>query len=148
MQVCNVEHIIPNSFGISLSIRRPHNDSIFKLTFSGDTIPCDSLIKIGSNSTVLIHEATFEDDLESLAIRTQHSTVSQAIAQGDKMNAKHTILTHFSQRHNSLMFDTMAQPLPPNVTIAFDNMELVESDLPLSHHFYRVSKCIYREALE
>lgn len=144
LETCFVEHIA-NSFGISFSVRQPHDGSVFKLTYSGDTMPCDHLIAIGTNSTVLIHEASMEDDLALDAARKRHSTVSQAVDQGIKMNAKYTVLTHFSQRYRLLR---LHRPLPPNVMIACDNMELVESDLPLSRHLYDVMRSVYQKQLD
>lgn len=143
MKTCFVKHI-GNSFGVSLTMRQS-NDKSFKLTYSGDTIPCNELIAIGKGSTVLIHEATLEDDLALSADHKKHSTVSQAVTQGIKMNAKHIILTHLSQRYR---LPRLNQPLPQNVTIAFDNMELVESDLPLSHHLYKVMRSVYQEHVD
>lgn len=134
IETCYVNHI-HGAFGVSLSVHRSLDDSAFKLTYSGDTTPCDSLIKIGNDSTVLIHEATLADDRSERALLTKHSTVSQAVAQGSGMNAKHTILTHLSQNSR---FPLLNQPLPRNVTIAIDFMELVESDMTLSPHLYEV----------
>ena len=49
----------------------------YKLTYSGDTMPCDDLIDIGKNSDLLIHEATMEDGMEIDAAAKTHSTTSQ-----------------------------------------------------------------------
>lgn len=35
-----------------------------KIVFSGDTMPCESLIEHGKNADILIHESSFEDGLE------------------------------------------------------------------------------------
>lgn len=51
-----------------------------------------------------------------------HSTVSQAIEQGEDMKAKYTILTHFSQRYAKI--PRMDDDVDDNVLIAFDNMEV------------------------
>ena len=48
---------------------------------------------------MLVHEATFADDLSSHALRKRHSTVSEALRVSSDANAGHTILTHFSQRY-------------------------------------------------
>lgn len=96
----------------------------FKLTFSGDTLPCDELVKLGNGSTLLIHEATFPDSIR--ADDKLHCTTSQAIEQGRKMNAKFNVLTHFSQRY---LIPWAERELDANVGIAFDNMELIETDL-------------------
>ena len=52
----------------------------------------------GRNSDVLIHEATFDNSLSAEASKRNHSTTSQAIEIGRRMNAKFILLTHFSQR--------------------------------------------------
>ncbi|KAF8329413.1 uncharacterized protein EI90DRAFT_1391010 [Cantharellus anzutake] len=71
----------------------------WSIVFSGDTMPCDALAEAGRSATVLIHEATMADDEEELARGKQHSTVGQAIKVGKQMEAKHILLTHFSQRY-------------------------------------------------
>lgn len=126
LRTCAVDHI-KSSFGISATIPGCNGNAPFKLTYSGDTMPCDSLVKLGQNSTLLIHEATFENALLERAQRTNHSTIAQAIEQSAKMNAKYTILTHFSQRYVCLPW--IEGDLNTNVGIAFDNMEIVEDDL-------------------
>ena len=75
-------------------------DTTLKYVYSGDTKPCEHLIKAGKDATVLIHEATFEDGMEKEAKKKRHSTVSQALEVGRKMNAHHVILTHFSARYS------------------------------------------------
>lgn len=125
LQTCLVDHI-PSSFGISVMISGCTGTAPFKLTYSGDTIPCDNLVELGQNSTLLIHEATFENALLDRAEKTKHSTIAQAIEQSVKMNAEYTILTHFSTRYTLLPW--IDGDLSENIGIAFDNMELVEGD--------------------
>ena len=115
----------------------------FKITYSGDCLPSIELLRIGMDSTVLIHEATFEDEMAEAAARKYHSTVSQAIDQGQRMNAKHIILTHFSQRYPAI--PRILSPLPANVSIAFDNMQLVESDLREMHEMYPTLKRLFSD---
>lgn len=71
----------------------------FKLVYSGDTEPCQSLVDIGQGADLLIHEATFDPDMIQDARKKKHSTIEEAIHIAEKMNAKRTILTHFSQRY-------------------------------------------------
>jgi ribonuclease Z len=35
-----------------------------KLVFSGDTMPCQSLVDFGRGADLLVHECSFEDGLE------------------------------------------------------------------------------------
>lgn len=80
---------------------------------------------IGQNSTLLIHEATMEDELAEEARTKMHSTTSQAIQMGRQMCAKYTVLTHFSQRYARLP-RLSAHILHDNasVGVAFDNMQV------------------------
>ncbi|KAK3824590.1 MAG: beta-lactamase-like protein [Benniella sp.] len=82
------------AYGISLT----HMDG-WKVVYSGDTRPCNNLVDAGQGATVLLHEATFEDDKKHLAVVKKHSTTQEAIMVGEGMEARHTLLTHFSQRY-------------------------------------------------
>lgn len=68
--------------------------------------------------------------------------MSQAIEQGRKMNAKFNILTHFSQKESIPWYDG---ELDANVGIAFDNMELIETDLCKLNAFYPKLKILFQK---
>lgn len=74
----------------------------FKLSFSGDCRPSTNFATIGRDSTVLIHEATFQDDMAVAAIAKKHSTTSEALEVGRMMQARTVVLTHFSQRYQKV----------------------------------------------
>lgn len=143
-RTCLVPHCA-NAFGVTFTIADSEHDpeKAFKITYSGDTMPCDSLVELGNESTVLIHEATMEDDLGDDALAKMHSTVSQAIEQGVRMNAKHILLTHFSQRYAKI--PRIEEGLVGNVGIAFDNMEVVPSDFNRLTQLYPVLKKMFPE---
>lgn len=133
-----MEHIDSSSaISITINPSNPTNNSEsllpFKITYSGDTIPCDSLIDLGHNSTILIHEATYEDDFMHKAAENKHSTISQAIEQGRRMNAKYILLTHFSQRYKIPIIEGN---LNENVAVVVDNIELIEDDIPKLSKLY------------
>ena len=67
--------------------------------YSGDTRPCAALVAAARDATLLIHEATFEDDLLEDAVKKRHSTTSEAIQAGVDARCYRVILTHFSQRY-------------------------------------------------
>lgn len=131
----------PNAFGVSVT-----GTDGWKLTYSGDTMPCDSLVTLGQNSDVLIHEATMEDELKEEAVYKMHSTVSEAIDIGKKMNAKFTILTHFSQRYSKV--PKINKGLADDVGVAFDNMCVRFSDLPKLPQMYPALKTLFAEHYE
>ena len=97
-----------------------------KVTYSGDTVPCENLIKLGKNSDVLIHEATFSKDLSDIAEEKKHSTSVDAALDAKKMGAKQLILTHISSRYQEdavkLLED--AKEIFPNTILAIDLMRV------------------------
>ncbi|KRT80632.1 hypothetical protein AMK59_5821 [Oryctes borbonicus] len=131
----------PNAFGVSFT----HNDG-YKITYSGDTMPCPNLVKLGMNSDLLIHEATMEDELAGEAVVKMHSTTSQAITIGKEMNAKYILLTHFSQRYAKL--PRFNENFDDNIGIAFDNMHVKLSELPLLPLFYPALRLMFAEHYE
>ncbi|XP_024892683.1 ribonuclease Z, mitochondrial [Temnothorax curvispinosus] len=132
----------PYAYGVSVTL---HNGK--KIVYSGDTMPCENLVKLGQNCDLLIHEATMEDNLIEEAKLKFHSTVSQAIQAGEQMGSKFTLLTHFSQRYaviphlpdntNGLKLD--------NVGIAYDNMHISLSQLPLLPLMYPTLKIMFNK---
>jgi ribonuclease Z len=71
-----------------------------------------------------------EDDLVEEAKSKMHSTTSQAIEIGQRMGAKFTLLTHFSQRYAKL--PRLNTNFTKDIGIAFDNMQVrVNSVKPL-----------------
>ncbi|KAL6062225.1 ribonuclease Z [Balamuthia mandrillaris] len=70
----------------------------WKLVYSADTRPCPALIQAGKNATMLIHEATFDEEMKDKAIADSHCTLSEAVTVAQEMEAEMTIFTHFSTR--------------------------------------------------
>lgn len=105
-------------------------------------MPCKGLVEIGQDCDVLIHEATMEDELEDDAKLKTHSTTSQAIQVGKDMNARQTLLTHFSQRYAKV---PLLDELPLHVGIAFDNMKVCQKDFPSLHLLYEVLVAMFSE---
>ena len=98
----------------------------WKIVYSADTRPCKQLIDAGQKATLLIHEATFEDQLLNRAKLTSHCTVSEAINCSRLMKAEHTILTHISSRH---LFPCKFSFLPDRISFAFDHLTIQQKDL-------------------
>ena len=97
-----------------------------KYVYSGDCRPSTELVRRGMDATLLIHEATFEDDMMDEAVRKKHSTVSEAISVGTKMKAKTIVLNHFSQRYPKTV-ETMTGS--SNVMTAFDLMTIRDGNI-------------------
>nr|KAF6415581.1 elaC ribonuclease Z 2 [Molossus molossus] len=121
-QTCLVRHC-KHAFGCALV-----HTSGWKLIYSGDTMPCEALVQMGRDATLLIHEATLEDGLEEEAVEKTHSTTSQAIGVGTRMNAELIMLNHFSQRYAKIPL--FSPDFNEKVGIAFDHMKICFRDFP------------------
>jgi ribonuclease Z len=97
-----------------------------KVTYSGDTMPCDALIELGKDSDILVHESTFASKLRDIAREKKHSTSVDAAQDAKRMKAKKLILTHISTRYqeetDQLLKD--AQEIFPNTLLAEDLMRV------------------------
>ncbi|KAH7406751.1 hypothetical protein DE146DRAFT_607446 [Phaeosphaeria sp. MPI-PUGE-AT-0046c] len=80
----------------------PRDVKPLKVSYSGDCRPSHNFARIGADTTVLVHEATFDDELQGDAIAKKHSTTSEALGIGSQMNATAVVLTHFSQRYQKI----------------------------------------------
>ncbi|SBT80286.1 tRNA 3'-trailer sequence RNase, putative [Plasmodium malariae] len=93
LHLFKVNHI-KESYGIK--IKSKHIGSV---VYSADTRPCDNVKKYSKDCDILIHEATFDDELLSEAIHKKHSTTYEAMQISQEAKCKTLILTHFSQRY-------------------------------------------------
>ncbi|GAX76738.1 hypothetical protein CEUSTIGMA_g4185.t1 [Chlamydomonas eustigma] len=128
-QWCSVPvHHCHDSWGLVLK-----HSTGWSLVYSGDTRPSKQLQQYGRNATLLIHEATFEPDLQQMAIRKRHSTSKEAREMAVEMQAYRTILTHFSQRYPRCPegLDSTEMPLRRRPLIAFDGLFVLFSMLPV-----------------
>jgi ribonuclease Z len=108
IQACRVSHC-HGAMAVSLTFpeapaQASTNSSSgpLKVSYSGDCRPSQAFTRIGARSTVLIHEATFDDELKGDALAKKHSTTSEALDIGARMGAKAVVLTHFSQRYQKI----------------------------------------------
>uniref|UniRef100_A0A3Q0RRP3 Zinc phosphodiesterase ELAC protein 2 n=1 Tax=Amphilophus citrinellus TaxID=61819 RepID=A0A3Q0RRP3_AMPCI len=138
-QTCFVRHC-KNAFACSFA-----HQSGWKLAFSGDTMPCDAFVHIGKNATLLIHEATLEDELEEEAVEKRHSTTSQAIGIGMKMNADFIMLNHFSQRYAKIPL--FSEDFNNRVGISFDHMRINFGDSKIIPKLIPSLKALFAEEL-
>ncbi|KAJ3108964.1 hypothetical protein HDU97_009697 [Phlyctochytrium planicorne] len=134
-----VDHCV-NSFACVME----HKDG-WKIVFSGDCRPNQSLIRIGANATLLIHEATFEDSLQKEAAARKHSTIGEAFDVAKQMNAEGLLLTHFSQRMlripDELLTKYQGQTIP--VIIAFDLMGFALRDIWKFPSYIKALEALY-----
>lgn len=69
------------------------------IVISGDTKPCEELIEFSKNADVLIHEATFDSELEEVAKEYGHTTAFQAAEIAKKACVDKLFLVHISPRY-------------------------------------------------
>lgn len=129
---CPVVHC-PHSYGLVLGCSHAtEHCAAWKVVFSGDTRPCLNFVHLrdSHDADLVIHEATFEDDMLSEAVARQHSTTTEAIAASDAMHARFLMMNHFSQRYPKIPIFTSPANSSLAVGIAFDLMSLPLSLLP------------------
>ena len=96
-----------------------------KVTYSGDTTPCEEMIEFAKDSTLLIHESTYVNEDADKAKDNFHSTSSDAARIAKKSNSKQLVLTHFSTRYTT--FDDLlkqAEEIFENTKLAKDFMTI------------------------
>jgi ribonuclease Z len=69
------------------------------VVYCTDTTYCRSAVELARDADLLIHEATFADADEGLAIRSTHSTAAMAARVASEAGAHRLMLTHFSPRY-------------------------------------------------
>ncbi len=66
-----------------------------------DTKYCPNSVKLGMNTNVLFHEATFSEKLSDKAEETGHSTAKDAARVANEAKTKLLVITHFSARYTN-----------------------------------------------
>ncbi|KAI9487736.1 MAG: hypothetical protein EXX96DRAFT_476335 [Benjaminiella poitrasii] len=105
----------------------------WKLVYSGDTRPCDNLVNVGKNATLLIHEATLEDAEIDKAIAKRHTTTSEAVDVGK--NQRYPKLPILSEQHS-------------NVCFSFDMMSILMKYMPILPKYTNAIQLAFKEEEE
>ena len=96
-----------------------------KIAVSGDTRPTRGLTSLARGAKLLIHEATYTDDLHDKAVSHKHSTVTEAARIAKAAKVEKLILVHFSKRYTE--FKTVlaaAKKTFPNTIIGEDLLRI------------------------
>ncbi len=113
-----VDHI-PSSYGYVIDIIRNNK----RITYTGDTRPCHSIVDNSKNVDVLIHESTFTSDMAEEAHAQGHSTALDAAMAAVNAKADLLVLTHISARYDDpLELYRDASRIFNNVVVAEDRM--------------------------
>ena len=101
-----------------------------KIVYSGDTAPCDNILKLSKNADLLIHDATFMDKAINLKkkpyLKKCHTSAKKAALIAKKANVKKLILTHFSRRYkDGNVIKNEAKKVFKNTDIAKDFKKII-----------------------
>lgn len=101
-----------------------------KIVYTGDTRPCDSILKVSMGADVLIHDSTLASDQEEWAKESKHSTAFEAATLAKEAEVDCLVLTHISSRYTD-----DASPLLREAQSVFEKAivaeDLMEMDIPL-----------------
>jgi ribonuclease Z len=101
----------------------PHPSLSF--AYCSDTLYDESIVPYIRGVDLLIHEATFANDLVSMAREKYHSTAEEAATIALKADARKLLITHFSSRYDSpYILLEEAKKVFPNTLLAEDGKEI------------------------
>lgn len=96
-----------------------------KISYSGDTRPCEAMIRLARDSDILIHESTYEAEDHQRAVDNAHSTSVEAAEIAREANVNELVLTHISTRYTSdKNIKSEAQKVFKNTKVARDYMKI------------------------
>ncbi|KXA90651.1 ribonuclease Z [candidate division MSBL1 archaeon SCGC-AAA259D14] len=102
-----------------------------KITYTGDTRFSQKIVDLAKDSDLLIHDATFDKDLEEEAKQAGHSTATDAARVAKKANVEKLVLIHASPRYTDLsILEKQAQDIFSDTIYAQD---LTEIEVPLKN---------------
>ncbi len=99
-----------------------------KITYSGDTRPCEEMIMFAKDSTILIHESTFIEKQAQNALDYGHSTARDAAYVARESNSAKLIITHISTRYG----EEYAQIMLNEAIQTFENTQLAEDYMEIT----------------
>lgn len=91
-----------------------------KVVYTGDTRPTDRTVEIAMYADVLIHDASFREELKEWAVESGHSTAREAAEVAKAARVKKLILMHISTRYRDVL------PLLQEAKDVFENTEVAE----------------------
>ncbi len=94
------------------------------IAYTGDTSPCDEVVKAVTGVDLLLHEATFDKSMEGEATKFGHSTTEGAASVASRAGVRRLlILTHISTRYEGFevrQLEEEARLVFPNTVLSWD----------------------------
>ncbi len=72
-----------------------------KIVYTGDCATGQSVLEAAENADLLIHEATFAQEIKENAVKYKHSTAKDAGVMAREADVKQLVITHFSTRYRN-----------------------------------------------
>jgi len=104
----------------------------WKIIYSGDTVPCETIENFSYKTDLLIHECTFVDDAPRACDDVKHTSLSEAVKVVKKIKPWRTVLTHFSNKDRRIC-KLSPDAINENIFAAFDHTHFKLSDLEWMH---------------
>jgi ribonuclease Z len=96
------------------------------LVYSGDTRPCESILKASWDADLLIHDCSFSDEMADWAEESRHSTAGEVAALAKEAGVRRLVLTHISSRYTDDVEPILddSKKIFKDVIVAEDLMEI------------------------
>ena len=96
------------------------------LVYSGDTRPCESILKASRDADLLIHDCSFSDEMADWAEESRHSTAGEVAALAKGAGVRRLVLTHISSRYTDDVEPILddSKKIFKDVIVAEDLMEI------------------------
>ena len=96
-----------------------------RIAYCTDTRPCRAAAELARGADVLVHEATYGDDMVAEAGTRGHSTAAEAARVSREAAARRLVLTHISPRYtDASLLLAEARVIFPNTDLAADYLEI------------------------
>jgi ribonuclease Z len=97
-----------------------------RVAYCTDTGPCENSVQLARGADLLVHEATYMEEMSSEARERGHSTAADAARIARDAGARQLLITHFSPRYEDVGgLLAEARQVFPRTTAAYDRLELV-----------------------
>jgi ribonuclease Z len=96
------------------------------IVYTGDTRPCESILKASGDADLLIHDCSFSDEMKDWAEESGHSTAGEVATLAKKAGVRKLVLTHISSRYTDDVGPilTDSKRIFENLIVAEDLMDI------------------------